>query len=265
MRRIQKSGQVRFSWRTMKFITVEDYMDFKVVVLNRPEVKNAFQQEMIRELTEIFLKFRDDIKIRGVVLSGTGSAFCSGADLNWMKEMVNYSLDENLKDSEKLWEMFEAISLCKAPVIASVHGAVFGGALGLVACCDYVFAEQNTKFSFSEVRLGLAPAVISSFLLRKTVDCFLRPLMLSAEIFNVEKAMQAGLVHATFNDSLDTALITKNFAENGLEAMRETKALLNQIPEKSWIEQKKLTTKVISERRVSSEGQKKVNTFLNKK
>ncbi len=249
----------------MKFITVADYLDFRTVTLNRPEVKNAFHPEMIRELTEVFLEFRDDIKIRGVLLTGAGSAFCSGADLNWMKDMVHYSLDENLKDSEKLWEMFEAISLCKAPVVASVHGAVFGGALGLIACCDYVFAEKNTRFSFSEVRLGLAPAVISSFLLRKSTDSFLRPFMLSAEIFSTEKATQVGLVHGTFNDTFDRDALMKNFAENGLEAMRETKGLLNQISEKTWVEQKKLTTKVISERRMSAEGQKKLNNFLAKR
>ena len=199
------------------------------------------------------------------MLQGQGTAFCAGADLNWMKEMVNYTFDQNLKDSEKLWMMFEAIAFCPVPVIGVAHGAAFGGALGLIACCDYVFAEEKTQFCFSEVKLGLAPAVISSFIKRKISEGSARSLMLSAEVFSTEKAVAIGLVHSTFSGVFDLEKSLKNFSSNGTEAMRETKKLLNQLSGSDWDKQKKLTTTVISERRMSAEGQERLKKFVDKK
>jgi methylglutaconyl-CoA hydratase len=236
----------------------------RVVSLDRPEVKNAFHPEMISEITETFLKIKSEKDVKAVVLKGEGTAFCSGADLNWMKEMVQYSFDQNVKDSEKLWEMFEAITFCPVPVIAVVHGAVYGGALGLLAACDYVFAEKKTQFCFSEVKLGLAPAVISSFVLRKISDTHARSLMLSAEVFSTEKAQSIGLVHSHFSDNADIETMMKYFSGNGIEAMKETKKLLNEISDADWAKQKQLTTKVISERRTSAEGQERLKKFLQK-
>lgn len=239
----------------------------KIVELNKPELKNAFNPEMISEITETFQKLSKDKTVRAVVLRGAGTAFCAGADLNWMKSMVDFSFEQNIKDSEKLWEMFEAIALCEAPVIGLIHGAAFGGALGLIAACDYVFAEEKTKFCFSEVRLGLSPAVISSFILRKCSDSQVRPYMLNAEIFDAATAQRLGLVHSvkTLEDGLTEA---RKFSDLGLEAIRETKKLLNNIEiskaGSSWATQKKLTTTVISERRMSKEGQERLKGFLNK-
>ncbi len=249
----------------MKFLKIEDDRDFKIVKLNRPDLKNAFHPEMIAEITEVFKQFNLDKQIKAVILFGEGSAFCAGADLNWMKEMVKYTVPENLKDSEKLWQMFEAIQHCERPVIGVVHGAVFGGAIGLVACCDYVFAEEKTQFCFSEVKLGLVPAVISSFLLRKVADAYIRPLMLSAEVFSTHSAKAMGLVHTIFTGPIDIGTCLKQFENNGLESMCETKKLLNQVSGLTWIEQKNLTTKVISERRVSREGQIRLQKFIEKK
>ncbi len=181
----------------MKFLKIETSGEFKIVKLNRPEVKNAFHPEMIAEITAAFTEFNMDSKIKAVVIAGEGSVFCAGADLNWMQEMIKYSLAENQKDSEKLWQMFEAIQVCERPVIGIVHGAVFGGALGLMACCDYVFAEEKTQFCFSEVKLGLVPAVISSFVLKKVPDAFVRPLMLSAE---VRSCLGADMLKAVWSD-----------------------------------------------------------------
>ncbi len=227
-------------------------------------MKNAFHPAMIQEITDTFLMLSKEKKVRAIFIGGEGTAFCAGADLNWMKTMVDFSLDENVKDSEKLWNMFEAIAFCEIPVIGIAHGSVFGGALGLVACCDYVFAEAETKFCFSEVKLGLAPAIISSFILRKFADAFIRPLMLSAELFGAEKAQQSGLVHAIYKGQYDRAQLAKQFSANGTEAMRETKKLLNSIANENWQQQKMLTTKVISERRVSAEGQNRLKKFLAK-
>ncbi len=253
----------------MKFIKVENWNsnpEIKIISLNRPEVKNAFHPEMISELTDIFQQLNLDLKLKAVVLKGEGSAFCAGADLNWMQKMIEFSFEENRVDSEKLWQMFDSILGCKTPVIGVLHGAVFGGALGLVACCDYVVAAPNTQFCFSEVKLGLAPAVISSFVLKKIQDAFLRPFMLSAEAFQTEQAIQMGLVHSKIADVNEWQQVIQKFNSNGLEAMRETKKLLNQLQQNlSWSEQKNLTTKVISERRVSSEAQLRLKKFIEKK
>lgn len=253
----------------MKFIKIEDLSSdhqIKIVSFSRPEMKNAFHPEMISELTVTFQNFQSDMNLKAVVLKGEGSVFCSGADLNWMKKMVNYSFEENLRDSEKLWDMFHAMILCPVPLIGFVQGAAYGGAMGLLACCDYVFAEPDVKFSFSEVKLGLAPAIISSFVLRKISDGAVRPLMLSAEVFSTKTAIQVGLVHQEIAN-LDTAFFEqlKVFSSNGLEAMKETKKLLNQIKMGlSWPEQRSLTTKLISERRTSEEAQSRLKKFFEK-
>lgn len=251
----------------MSFLNINNQGDITVVELNRPQFKNAFNPEMISEITETFNQLSLDKNIRAVVLKGSGSAFCAGADLNWMKSMVNFSFDENKADSEKLWNMFEAIAFCEAPVIGLVHGAAYGGALGLIAACDYVIAEEQTQFCFSEVKLGLSPAVISAFILRKCADAFVRPYMLNAEVFDAHRAYHIGLVHLIKN--MDQAELEINkFLKLGLQAVRETKKLLNNIEksknDNSWQLQKKMTTEVISERRMSAEGQERLKAFLQK-
>lgn len=253
----------------MKHLKIEAFKndpEMQVVSLNRPEVKNAFHPEMIAEITETFSKLASDSKTKAIILKGEGTVFCAGADLNWMKEMVNYTFEQNIKDSKKLWDMFDSIIQCPIPVIGILHGAVYGGALGLAACCDYVIADTKTQFCFSEVKLGLAPAVISSFVFRKIADGFARPLMLSAEVFGTETALRMGLVHQMPTAFESWADELKKFSSNGLEAMKETKKLLNQITERpSWDDQERLTTRVISERRISSEAQARLKKFIEKK
>lgn len=240
--------------------------EIQLISLNRPEVKNAFHPEMIAEITDVFSKISSDSKTKAIILKGEGTVFCAGADLNWMKEMVNYNFEQNVKDSKKLWDMFDSIVHCPIPVIGVLHGAVYGGALGLAACCDYVIAEAKTQFCFSEVKLGLAPAVISSFVFRKISDGFARPLMLSAEVFGTDVALRMGLVHQVSNNFEAWPDEIKKFSGNGTEAMRETKKLLNQITERpSWDDQERLTTRVISERRVSAEAQARLKKFIDKK
>ncbi len=249
----------------MNFLKIEEKNNFKIISLNRPEVKNAFHPEMIAEITTTFQNLNSEKNIKAVLLKGEGNIFCAGADLNWMKEMVNYTFEQNISDSEKLWDMFEAIKNCEIPVIVKAMGSVFGGALGILACADYVYATENTKFCFSEVKLGLAPAVISSFVMRKCSDCHIRPLMLSAEVFDTSAAEGVGLIHRRFHSDMADLAILENFEDNGIEAMRETKKLLNQIANASWAEQKKLTTTVISQRRTSVEAQARLKKFLDKK
>lgn len=251
----------------MKFIKAESFNSNKsiqILSLNRPEVKNAFHPEMISEITQFF-KNIDSSAVTMVIMRGEGTAFCSGADLNWMKSMVDYSLQENIDDSKKLWEMFEAVYRCPVPVVSIAHGDVFGGALGLLACADYVIAEKDTQFCFSEVKLGLAPAVISAFVSRKMQDIFYRPLMISGEVFNAEEAKRIGLAHQVYTGKIEMDEVVKKFRGNGLEAMKETKKLLNALIEKdSFEKQKTLAAQVISERRTSAEGQERLKKFLSK-
>ena len=253
----------------MKYIKLEDWSadpKIKILSLNRPEVKNAFHPEMIHEISsffEEFIKHQKETKL--IVLKGEGNAFCAGADLNWMKSMVNFTLEENLADSKKLWTMFENIRLCSVPIVGVAQGSVFGGALGLLACCDYVFAEKSTQFCFSEVKLGLAPAVISDFISQKIPDAFFRPFMLSAEVFNSTQAMQMGLVHKIVESDFNLEAMLKNFMANGHEAMRETKQLLNILLHEDNAEARKTyCTQVIATRRMSSEAQERLKKFLTK-
>lgn len=252
----------------MAFVEIKEIAQVGYVKLNRPEIRNAFDPGMIDLLTKTFedLERREDL--RAVVLQGEGKVFCAGADLHWMREMVQYTLEQNKKDSLKLFRMFEAIAGCSLPVIGLVQGAAFGGALGLVACCDYVMADPQTQFCFSEVKLGIAPAVISAFVQRKAVAGKVRHFMLSGEVFKASQAQEAGLVHevlpsSSFNTRLESLL--QHYKDCGPQAVRETKKLLNHLPGLSWEESRLRTSQLIAERRVSAEGQEGLKSFLEKR
>lgn len=252
----------------MSVVVLTEMNKVAYLKLNRPAVRNAFNPEMIAELTKIFRELEQRQDLRAVVLQGEGKAFCAGADLNWMQEMVNYSFEENTADSLKLFEMFESIANCTLPVLGMVHGAAFGGALGLVAVCDEVVAEEGTQFCFSEVKLGIAPAVISAFVNRKALLGKVRPLMLSGIIFNSHIAQQAGLVSEIAPLGQGHTVLQKvlhNYLQAGPQAVRETKKMLNQQFEMNWSQQKQQTIKVIAERRCSSEGQEGLKSFLQKR
>lgn len=252
----------------MKFVVVAEMNQVAYVKLNRPDVRNAFNPEMIAEITQTFHDLNARKDLRAVVLQGEGKSFCAGADLNWMREMVNFSFIQNREDSLKLFNMFEAIAKCTLPVVGMVHGAAFGGALGLIAACDEVIAEEGTQFCFSEVKLGIAPAVISSFVQRKTVPGKGRPLMLSAVVFNAHTAQQSGLVTEVVAAGEGHNAIQKvihNYLQCGPEAVRETKKLLNDIGNMTWEQQRDRTTNLIAERRASAEGQEGLKSFLEKR
>lgn len=231
--------------------------------LNRPEIRNAFNPQMINELTKAFEKAEKDAKIRIVVLRGQGKSFCAGADLEWMKSMAEYSKKENVKDSEKLFDMFKAARACSKPTIGILQGHVMGGGLGLAATCDFALAEKETQFCFSEVKLGLVPAVISSFVLEKMSYPHALRAMLSAETFSADQAMQWGLV--SFVGSMsevesDLQRLCQNLLRNGPEALRATKKIVQTIGRS--INVRKKSASVIAERRVSPEGQEGLQSFL---
>lgn len=248
----------------MKTIVVTETDQVAYVKMNRPDLRNAFNSEMIEDLTQTFLQLQSRPGLRAVALQGEGKVFCSGADLTWMKSMVNFSLAENKKDSEKLFDMFATLKNLDLPVVALVQGAVFGGALGLVACCDYVVSERDTKFCFSEVKLGIAPAVISSFVLSKASHA-VKYYMSSGDVFTETKAAEMGLVN--FVGSKDQ--VAKEFQrviglykDNGPMAVRRTKKLIREISCSTTNQFKDLTTSLIAELRVSSEGQEGIKGFL---
>ncbi len=238
------------------------------VTLNRPEIHNAFEPKMIKRLTDVFRSATTDKSIRCVLLKGNGKSFCAGADIEWMKSMVNFDLNQNIKDSTDLFEMFDAIRSCAAPVIARAQGNIMGGGLGLLAACDLVGAYKESRFCFSEVKLGLVPSVISSFVLRKASPAQARELMLTGEIFDCEKSMDLGLVHFSAEpEEVDDFIQSKIdfICGNGPEAVRETKRILNFYTDHDQAAIKKETIKTIAERRVSSEGQEGLKSFLEKR
>ncbi len=250
----------------MKTIDLKIENNRAKVTLNRPDVRNSFNEAMISEMTDCFLDLQKEKSLRVVFLSGAGESFSSGGDLNWMKSMVNYSESENVEDSVKLFEMYEALGNIPVPVVTLVHGHAMGGALGLIAASDIVFAVAGTQLCFSEVRLGLAPAVISAFVKDKVRSSDLTRYFLTAEVFSPEEAMQMGLVHGTGDLKTMKALtekVLKKITQNGPVAVRETKALLRDL--KSGNNLKKRTTELIAKLRVSDEGQEGLSAFFEKR
>lgn len=245
--------------------------DVAYITLQRPEVRNAFHPQMIQEITKAFKAFAKDKTLRAIILSGAGKSFCAGADLEWMKSMAQYTYAQNLKDAEKLYEMFWAIKNCDVPVVGQVHGAVFGGALGLLSVCDIVFAQAATKFCFSEVRLGLAPAVISSFVKEKMHASAMTRYFLTGAVFDSEEAQRSGLVHEIVAEGQDLEQTVKEYLKKeilvaGPQAVRATKKLLREINSiKSEKQLKKTTTQSIARLRVSAEGQEGLSAFFEKR
>lgn len=239
------------------------------VRLNRPEARNAFDPQMITELTEVFRNISRIDKFRVVVLEGEGKSFCAGADLQWMKSMALYSRSENEKDAQALDEMFQTMRKCPIPIVARVQGHVMGGALGLLAVCDLVSAEEETQFCFSEVRLGLLPAVISPYILEKANRGHAQRFMITGEVFSPAQAGAMGLIHHVGNEAQTKAFLIKIVAAlhlNGPEAMRATKELISKVSKLGvGVESSRLTTEGISERRVSAEAQEGLKAFFEKK
>jgi len=247
-------------------LKVADYV--AQVTLNRPEVHNAFNAELVARLTETFegLRARDDVRV--VVLRGEGASFCAGADLNWMSAMVNYSYAQNLDDARALARMFEVIDHCPKPVIARVHGAAMGGGVGLVAVCDLAFATPEARFAFSEVKLGLIPAVVAPYVVRKIGYGHARALFMTGERFDAETALRIGLVHRVVPaEQLDEAIqqAIANLMQNGPQAMASAKMLLHATQTLPVDELRSLTIARIAELRISPEGQEGIRAFLEKR
>lgn len=241
-------------------LNVESQGPVLKVTLNRPEVRNAFNSELISSLTQAFRSM--DESVRAVVLRGEGKAFCAGGDLNWMREAATYTKEQNRDDALRLAELFEAMIACPAVIIAQIHGAAFGGGTGLVACADVAVAAHGTKFSFSEVRLGLVPATISPHVITKIGSGHARALFTTGEVFETEKALQIGLIHDTCEESELAEMVrakVNDVLRNGPRSVARSK----QLALEDRLE-KEAAAQLLAEVRAGDEAQAGIAAFLDK-
>jgi methylglutaconyl-CoA hydratase len=251
----------------VNFIEIKKTDSIYSIILNRPDKKNALNLEMIEELTQTFSDLEKDDSCKLIVIKGAGDSFSAGADLSWMQKQIDLTFEENLSESNKLFDMFLNLSKITKPVVSYVHKFVMGGAIGLVACSDYCFAEENTKFCFSETKLGLAPAIISPFILSKCSFNLVQKQMLFAEFFDSQEALQMGLVHtvgaqADLSSKFDNFL--KHLGSLDLNAVRETKKLILELRKNNFEDHRNMTTNLISKLRVETEAQSRLKEFLEK-
>jgi len=242
----------------MQALRVERDGDLLHVTMARPERRNAFDGELIQDLTRAFSDIGDEV--RAVLLAGEGRSFSAGADVEWMRSSVELSYEENVADARRLRMMLEAIDSCPAPVVTRVQGHALGGGCGLVACSDIAVAAHDAVFAFSEVKLGIIPAVISPFALAKIGPSAARRYFVTGEKFDAETALRIGLVQGVAED-LDGALdaIVAELRSAGPEAARHAKKLVLERPDGLGTERR------IAQRRTSEEGQEGLRAFLEKR
>lgn len=238
------------------------------VALNRPDVRNAFNDQMLSDLREVFARVRDDAGVRVVVLTGEGKCFCAGADLHWMKRVLDYSYEANYDDSFNLAQMLREVYTCPKPVVGRINGAAIGGGTGLVAVCDIAIASEDAFFAFTETKLGLTPAAISPYLLKRMGEKNLREYFLTGERFPASRAADMGLVNAVVPaGELDAAVDAKIelILTGGPMALAASKELIHDVAERSLDENGTYTAEVIARLRTSEEGQEGMNAFLEKR
>jgi methylglutaconyl-CoA hydratase len=253
-----------------EFLTTRRDGPVEYLTLNRPEVRNAFNEHVIAELTAWAGEVRAAAarhEVRVVVIAGAGKTFCAGADVTWMAKTVHYTEAENLRDAMAMSRMFSAVDELPVPVIGRIHGAALGGGAGLAAVCDVVVADDHALFGFTEVKLGIIPAVISPFALAKIGRSAARELFLTGARFSAARAREIGLVHMVVPAAdLDAAVLKciDEFQTAGPDAIAAAKALIPNVWGRSPAEAAPITSAAIAERRVSPEGQEGLSAFLNK-
>lgn len=238
------------------------------VWLNRPEARNAFDGLMVTELRQTLFDLRTMDAVRVIVLGGRGPSFCAGADLAWMKAMAGFTREENLREAQALADLFFTVYESPKPIVARVHGAALGGGAGLVAASDVPVAAFGTKFGFTEVRLGILPAVISPYVIRKIGESAARELFLTGERFEAVRAAEIGLVRAAVpEEDLDTFVEGRvhELLAAGPRAVAEAKALIREVAFRRVEDVQAYTVERIAEIRISSEGQEGMRAFLEKR
>ncbi len=239
------------------------------VVLARPTLHNAFNDVMIQELDQCFQTLGQNAEVRVIVLAAEGKSFCAGADLNWMQSMLNYTFEENVADASRLSRMLQTIDTCPKPVLGRIHGAAFGGGVGLASVCDLTVALATASFSLSEVKLGLIPAVISPFVLQRILATHARRYFLTAERFSALEAYRIGLISAVAEAEagLDETLQTwiQALCQNGPEAVSDCKQLIRDVCDATGDTRFAFTAERIAKRRIRPEGQEGMRAFLEKR
>ena len=241
-----------------------------VITLNRPEIRNAFDDALIASLTQALKAMEVDESVRAVLLQGNGPAFCAGADLNWMKRMAGYTLEQNLADARALAAMLKTLDRLSKPTVARVHGPAFAGGTGLVAACDIAIGAPEAVFALTEVKIGLSPATISPYVIRAMGERAARRYFLTGERFGAEEACRLGmLTMLTTAGNLDTEVgrILDHLVQGGPEAMRKIKDLIAAVSRGGPVTDALIddTARRIADIRVSSEGKEGVASFLEKR
>lgn len=238
------------------------------MTFNRPEIRNAFNAQMIQDIINGIGQVNAMEDVRVLIVTGAGSVFSAGADLNWMKSMKDYSYEENIADAEALADCMRAIFTCKKPTIARVNGPAIGGGNGLVCACDIAIAAEEAVFSLSEVKVGLVPATIGPYVIKRVGEANTRYLMLSGRRINGIEAAEFGLVNWAvplehLNEEVD--LLVEKLLSSGPQAMWMVKELIRNVPGMSFEEARTYTAKMIAELRISDEGQEGLSAFLEKR
>ena len=238
------------------------------IIFNRPEIHNAFNSLVIDEMIQLFDEIEKDSNLRVIVITGAGKSFCAGADLNWMRSVVTQSFEENLIESNRLAELFYKVYSFKLPVIGKINGAAIGGGTGFVAVCDIAIAAESAKFSFSEVKIGLVPACIGPYVIKKMGEGKARELFITGERMLAKRAFEVGLVNKfVADDKLDSAVdeLVQTILSSGPEAVSMAKKLVSEVPAMSPEQFKPYTAEMIAKLRISDEGQEGMDAFLNKR
>jgi methylglutaconyl-CoA hydratase len=253
-------------YKTIEFEVKED---IGILWLNRPKIHNAFNEVMISEVLDIFTEVNKMDEIRVVMLRGRGKSFCAGADLNWMGGVAGYTYEQNYAESLNLSKCFYAIYTCAKPTMAVVHGAAIGGANGLLAACDFAYADDNTTFSLSEVKIGIVPACISPYVTKRVGEYGSKELMLTGKRFKGPEAEKHRLVNKSLPPELLEAhldSVIRLLRTSGPKAMTHCKNLIYEISNKLTLDEAiTYTAKMIAEIRASDEGQEGMDAFLNKR
>ena len=254
-----------------EYLTIKAMIDGPILRLSlaRPQVRNAFDPELIRELREAVTAADKHPDLRLIILRGEGGTFCSGGDLNWMKASLAFTPEENRRDAADLYALFEALDRCRLPIVGVVEGFALGGGVGLVSVCDYVIAATDAKFSLSEVRVGLVPACIGPFVLRKIGPSHARALFLSSERFAAERALAIGLVHEVASDAaaLEKAVarVSQSILAASPNALAVAKEFLRALGRTPPEEQGPLAIRTLADIRVTPQAQEGLRAFLEKR
>ena len=239
-----------------------------IVSFCRPEIHNAFNDTLIYEMTDLFKSLKEDDELRVIVLTGEGKSFCAGADLNWMRRVKEYSYEKNLEESLALADLFYLIYTMPLPVIGRINGAAIGGGTGFVSVCDIAVAAESAKFSFSEVKIGVVPACIGPYVIRKIGEGKAREFFISGERLPASEAYRIGLVNRWYpDDKLDEEIdkLVKTILSSGPNAIKMAKELISNVPLMKPDEFKLYTAEMIAKLRKSDEGQEGMDAFLNKR